>query len=398
MTGDALVYHKALYYPYLRFPDLHWLKTAVLYWDGILRMVPESMSERLTTHDDSFVRDLIQAERKNPPIGEVLLYDDYPPLAEASRRLIVILEDIRTHPDRRSPYQSAMQAPGELTYLIHWDKIPHGEGAKLASYLSDRGLARLDANRAYLEPTIGQMFMALVATTVASEYGHIPVVSHEAVYNHLLRSEFLLGSIPAPEGHSSAQQDPASEEGFLEERLTSLAFQTVVPDPRRIDQLSVDQIMKFRQDYAAERREFFKFISQTTDKLSAEIDPTHSDVLQDHLKTYAGQLKEHTAKLRDALSATGIEAISQVMTLDTKLALLGVATVLTGITVSPIVAAVSGLAVGLFTVSRAWRQKRGEVRKEYSPYSYLLDLQQLTQPRSQVETITQQLAELVRGR
>ena len=31
----------ALYYPYIHFPDAAWLKTAILFWDRVARIVPE---------------------------------------------------------------------------------------------------------------------------------------------------------------------------------------------------------------------------------------------------------------------------------------------------------------------------------------------------------------------
>jgi hypothetical protein len=106
--------------------------------------------------------------------------------------------------------------------------------------------------------------------------------------------------------------------------------------------------------------------------------------------------------LRAGLAKTGIDALWDTLNLDGKIHLVdaGVAVAatagITTITHSPIFV-VGGLAVGLVKVTRNWRQKRAQMR-ENSPYSYLLALNQLTQPQSMVERTVQHLAEFIRGR
>jgi hypothetical protein len=41
--NQSLFFKDALYYPFIEIPDEGWLKTAVLYWDTISTIVPESI-------------------------------------------------------------------------------------------------------------------------------------------------------------------------------------------------------------------------------------------------------------------------------------------------------------------------------------------------------------------
>ncbi len=243
--------------------------------------------------------------------------------------------------------------------------------------------------------------MALLATHAASAY-NVPVISPEVIYNDLLRSEFLLGNVPASGDYPQRQLPYELIESSFEERLATMAFKAAVPDPSHLDEVSVDQILRFRQDYANERRSFFELMRKMADDLSNKIDPTNSDVVRDYLSTNEPLVKEHMENLHAGLAKTGIEALWDTLSLDGKISLVdaGAATVgitaVVAITHSPIFV-VGGLAVGLVKVTRNWRQKRAQMR-ENSPYSYLLALNQLTQPQSVVERTVRHLAEFIRGR
>ena len=49
---------KALYYPSIDIPNSDWLKTAVLFWDSISTMVPESVSHPYMSNDTEYLADV----------------------------------------------------------------------------------------------------------------------------------------------------------------------------------------------------------------------------------------------------------------------------------------------------------------------------------------------------
>jgi hypothetical protein len=49
--------NKALYYPHRDFGSAAWVKSGLLYWEGIYRM----KAEGLTAHDDPEIRELVAA-------------------------------------------------------------------------------------------------------------------------------------------------------------------------------------------------------------------------------------------------------------------------------------------------------------------------------------------------
>jgi hypothetical protein len=82
--------------------------------------------------------------------------------------------------------------PDKLDYPVYTSGILESD-SQFYSKLQERSLIRLDKEKpwfVYFRPTIDQIFMALLATRVASVY-NVPVVSSEVVYNDLLRSESL---------------------------------------------------------------------------------------------------------------------------------------------------------------------------------------------------------------
>lgn len=410
MSGNQLVspvYQQALYYPYVHFRDPHWLKVTALYWDGILRMKPPFMEkEDLERRDDPLVQEL---KRGDPNfIRSVDLYQDSSSIW-ASQRLVDMIKDAEAHPDSQSLYQTAMRphTSDELNYPI---ALSGGLDDFYRQFV-DRHLARFDDDKMmfYFEPTLGQIFMALLATHVASKYG-VSVISHEAVYQDLLRAEFLSGKVPIPEELPPSEQLSSEVlHGPVQERLVTMAFEGAVPDPKHLDDLSVDKILAFRRDHADGRRAFFNFIRKMADDLSHDIDVTDSNVLQDRLRVYEPQFKEETQKLRNRLKATGIDAISQTLSIDGKIPLLGFLTGAGGTTLSAVglvtaplvpvlaaVTAVGSLAVGLFQVSVNWRRKR-TTEREKSPYSYLLDLNEVTHPQSLLQRQVDHLSKFIRG-
>lgn len=255
-STQSLAYNQALYYPYVRFRNPQWLKVALLYWDGILRMLPPFMQEDLERRDDPFVQELIKGEKdiiRWAPFAQ----DDY--FSWPKERMLTLIREAKAHPGLQSPahlaLRQALHQPDALTYPI----ISSFGFTDFYRELRDQGLVRYDehSNKIYFEPTIGQMFMALLATRIASKYS-VPVISHDMVYNELLRSDYLLGNVPASEAHHLKQ--PSSEiveeviEGPLQERLAMVAFEVPVPDSSRLDAISIDQILRFRKDHANERR------------------------------------------------------------------------------------------------------------------------------------------------
>jgi hypothetical protein len=49
--------NQALYYPWIEIRDEQWLKTALLYWDELQTIVPESMENPYTTDTTQFLSD-----------------------------------------------------------------------------------------------------------------------------------------------------------------------------------------------------------------------------------------------------------------------------------------------------------------------------------------------------
>lgn len=397
MPEHGLVYQKALYYPYVTFPDRRWLATASLYWESIQRIVPAALAESIGEYDDLFVDYL---KRGEPSLIEEIEVHPFDDSAEwASQRLGQLIDEARETGKQSTPIGAAINASvseEDLTYAIYKEKIP--EATPYAA-LVDRGLVRTDDREPdvlLFEPRIGQAYMALLALHLASSRA-IPVITDGQVYSDLIRSEWLLGDLDPPWKRKDDRQGVHQ----FEDRLALLAMQTVVPDPKALADLSADQIIEFRRNHGEERRRFVEAIGSVADETVQLVHLDDEDALQDRLDGYEDQIRARTDALRDALQSSGIDTVTNVLSIDGRVPLLGAGASLLGVTVSPIILAVAGggaLALGVVNVRRKARARKAAKRGE-SAYSYLLDLEELAggsdrdaqKPESRIERVMRRL-------
>ena len=91
MATDPIYYGRALYYPYIHFNDIGWLKTAALYYAGINRIVPggynlskEIKEVKQLNEREEFIRNV------NPSSASENIVSDYLTFAEERLSLIHI--------------------------------------------------------------------------------------------------------------------------------------------------------------------------------------------------------------------------------------------------------------------------------------------------------------------
>ena len=110
-TAKGIATHRlGLYYPYIHFRDVEWLKMAVLYWEGLARIVPSYYSP----HDSPEVKNLQDA-------SPTFLRDQSPDdrvLRAASEPFLGLLD---THGDELRQRFGARAGADDLV-----DAVPHG--------------------------------------------------------------------------------------------------------------------------------------------------------------------------------------------------------------------------------------------------------------------------------
>jgi len=163
----------ALFYPYIHFRDVEWLKRTLLVFPHIVRMVPE----QYVPQDNPFVQQLAYAEtRRGPLVRRAELFT--PDVILAQRQLKAKLQrDLEHHGDdfiRRfgRATTDAEKPPGDRGFQMHRAKTM----PELIPFLEESGLAWEpthpdDYNYCELHPRIGQAVLSTIAIACAQDEG-----------------------------------------------------------------------------------------------------------------------------------------------------------------------------------------------------------------------------------
>ena len=128
MNNQDSVYGYGLYYPYIHFQDENWIKTAVLYYDGLKRIVPEGYE----THDSrslEILNDKLEfVENLDPGYSAEL----------AAEGFMKFVEQELADTERRTAIKNriSQSLPPKYGFQIHSEKVV----ARVKDTLSTMGL------------------------------------------------------------------------------------------------------------------------------------------------------------------------------------------------------------------------------------------------------------------
>jgi hypothetical protein len=297
-----------LYYPFIHFQDVSWLKLSALYWDRMNRIVPRGYE----LHDQREVAELVDSEfvvNERPEewasqTGQLFekLLDQY--LDQLAPRYDV--RSAKTWPVLTHRRFASGRNP-HLAY-IHARKLP----AKLHERLQQARLAVLEPQRDWLgmHPQLVRAYMLELAKRVARGRGAELVSAEESSFvgttandDDLARA--LLRKVDLE--HGSGFSENADHSVF------TLAIQMVVP--RSLSRVPVHEIIALRQEYAPARAALRAWSTALAKSLGPEV-VRNKTTLKRHVRaeyeeTLAPELKKLKATLsrrnhQIALSAMGL--------------------------------------------------------------------------------------------
>lgn len=368
----------ALYYPWMHFRDDNWLKLALLTWDSIARIRPAGIEDR----DSELVRHVrsesdLLAEFVPDSADLSLVSQTFTEVIDAYRHELVERYGSRGDDgwsQRLAPFgdRGWSNAGGYFDTRSAWLYCgPRGAkmDASLRGMLIDNKLARADRiNPQWVltSPKLGAVYSAALADAVAQHNRLVPVTDspemHHAVgaLDHL--TELLFDDEPI---HRSAL--PAVECAYLR-----VALQAVIK-PERLANLSADQLVKFRQRYAAELAAFHTHMASLGPELQEIALITNVPAAEAHLRAvYARSTKPQLEELRRALRSLGIESSAGTLTMKIDLNA-ATGTVLGGVAAAAGQPAVAAAAIAITVVPYlAGRAKAIRQQRTTAPVSYLL--------------------------
>lgn len=350
----------ALYYPHINLTNKNWVKHALLFWDNISRIVPQSV-------EPSDSEDIIKIKYESGFVKDYhpKHYDTSEAFQDFTRELRPILESdrffndryferkhfrrdyIRDYREKRRFFSELVQANG--TYL-HVEKID----PRLKEYLFDIGIAVPGRHEwedwVKIDNEIGLLYMTYFAKSI-SKTQSLPIVTDvEDLFSASLYFE------------SSINSDYRSQ---FEYKLGNLLIETVVP--KSINDVPLDKILEIRSKYDDERTAFFNEISNLSNSISA-ID--NENALKDALTQQSKLIMKETKHLEQLYNTHKIETTSKFLSISLPTTIASLADFVPN-AAKPIVMT-GGILFGLISAANSVKKEKLELKE--NPKSYLLNL------------------------
>ena len=371
---------KALYYPYINIQDPNWLKSSLLYWDGIRRIMPpdarlqdspevreavaagvlEDISPVDYRHEASqkFI-DKIKPFLRDSSVMHKLdkLFDDSL-LANASRDFETINNDqiIRSYssPGGRGPADIWNIQDFGTVYSV--DQIYHSqidsEALDILSTFRFKGNPDGDSAIAHVyrvQAFVGGFYRLCLANEMANRIG-VPLVTDMPQISNC--SEYV----------SFGQGGAAvtSEKGVL------IKLNIDFPAPESLQEVTMSNILSYHRQREGERRQFRKAIESILSIADNLEDPIAlADYFQDQGKEIRVALEDH----KKTLNELNVKSVSSLLTVSAPTAIVAAA----GLVVPPAAVALTGIGIAVSLVNW-WAEVRSSRReaKHGSPWHYLI--------------------------
>jgi hypothetical protein len=350
----------ALYYPHINLTNKNWIKHALLFWDNISRIVPQSIEPSdgediiKIKYESGFIKDY-HPERWDtsrafqdfiinirPILESDIFFHDRFFERERHRRKYE-----RDYQDRRRFFSEMVQTNG--TY-IHVEKLE----PRLKEYLFEIGIAIPGRHEwedwIKIDNEIGLLYMTYFAKSI-SKNKSLPIVTDvEQSFSASLYFESPINS---------------DYNDQFEYKLGNLLIETIVP--KYINDVPLDKILDIRRKYDDERTSFFKEISNLSNsimKLDSE------SALEDALNQHSKIIQKETKQLEKFYNNHKIETASKFLSISLPTTIASLTEYVPN-EAKPFIM-VGGILFGLVLGVNAIKKEKLELKE--NPKSYLLNL------------------------
>lgn len=349
---DQALEKDALYYPYIKIQSANWLKSTLLCFPHVRRIVPGDY----VTNDQKSIRPFTTTKGID---GYPLLRNVEPKSSASYSEQSRLEKMIRQHAEefRRhfSKEVTLRKYPSPSNrYEIYGEKFK----LNLLYTLVELELAWAEPDREQwysLHPRLGRAVMATIAIAIANESGFDIVTADNTVHRSVCtqRQEDVFDELTG----YLRNEAPRASEGIVHE-LASV-FMTTYFD---VSKLSVEQIVELQKE-GKDLKKFKNAILPIAGTIPDIPDPTER---QRRLKAAAAEINSEWRKYKRSLPMFALDAIFNIT--EAKLPL-GASAALGAATYMPF-GVVAGIAVG-FTTFAGWGVWEKFQKKNNSPYQYL---------------------------
>lgn len=351
---------KALFYPTIDIENEDWLKSAVLFWDEINTIVPDSITDPYKLQTTQYLSDvgILKQVRVNPDYGII------ENLTSDTLNYLNTNEGFQLLTQGEFPCATIHRdkLPREIGLLfdIHPDKLPYEIQHMLHSHLTKDGWYRVNSSFA-------TFYMTLLANRIC-EHESIALLTDNALTSNLTDKVRLDNQI-AIKGREFNRQLGRHEDKYI--NLTQGLLTNFIIDGIRIDKTSsLEDIVNFKRRHQDELGLFRSNIVKLTQNISKgkSFDATRREVED----IYRDDFLPAYNNFKRALRGSGIRWVSDNF--------MKVSIISTSSTALPMVlglalphALIAGAGVSLITSLISYNQEKKEALRT-NPYSYLLSI------------------------
>jgi hypothetical protein len=364
-------FSSALYYPYIDVTNDRWLRSAVLFWDSIRTIVPESYRDPYSSPVARELNDegILEPVRVSSDMEEIesltdTVLDFLTDPASAS-----VMFSTEDHPSRRIHPEKMSH---ELRNLmdIHPEKLSYEIRSNLERALNNKGWYRVD-------PGFANFYMTLLASQLANRLG-LGLITESSTADQLaiaVHKGKPLGSsnsdVPNRKRFGRHFQAFGPRRQLPHEVAPGLLVDLVVQGIELPPNLPVKDLLKFKNNHREELASFRREISKLTTDIPKD---TSVEALRQAVHDqYDAQVLPAMKSLRHSLQSQGWDAaLNGFLKVSFFTAAPTSAAIFAGLPSSIALLAGAGVSLTASAVLLANQQRRTTID---SPYSYLLSLE-----------------------
>ena len=337
----------ALYYPYIHIQDEDWLKSALLYWDGIRRIVPP----HYPPEDTKEVRNAVES-------GLVLDTDPVPYALGAEQRfrdLVMPLLREGSVVGNDDMFGGSRLALAHGFRFVHVDKMTYG----LREDLRRRGLLADHGDWGYLSPELAGFYMMCLALEMSGRIQAPPVTDEMALEES---GQYLL--------FDADRRKPIAPGAKTHGVMLSLGVP--FPAPRDLHDVSLSRVITFNRKRADERRRFRLAVEEAITEVSKLDD---RNAILDCLAQKGAEIRQAIADHRQAMAELRVTSVGSLCKISCPASFAAAAGYVATLSAEASVAfGAAGLTMG---VANWVATSRAEKRKviQSSPWHYLLSVE-----------------------
>jgi hypothetical protein len=282
---------EALYYPGPELPSAAWLKAALLYWEGLLRIVPDGE----TPQDPTDVKALVEA-------GVVQNLSPAPFLRTTAETFGTRLEDLLQSRKGQplDDHRSSTGGTRDGEERVHLTQIEQS----LVSELESKRLLSIDGQWAHMSPTVARLYHITLANEAARQLFAAPVTEDNGCN---VAATYL-----------SARKVTSDPQGVPTDGWQWAELYTPFPSIDSVRALSVKKLLNLRTKNAHLRQRFREAVQRGTAAIATL---PSAEAIRTHLEDMAKEMERELEDQRDALRAARIHNVWTLLSLSSPMSI-----------------------------------------------------------------------------